>query len=65
MSRVKSINIHDGIDSTLWLLKTAVSKPKLNSSTKIVRLMVLFPTSGVLSGPLNQVFYEHITYLTP
>jgi len=55
-AEVKSINIHDGIDSTLVILGNRL-KPKLNyPKIEILRNYGSLPLVECYPGPLNQVF---------
>jgi signal transduction histidine kinase len=55
-AEVKSINIHDGIDSTLVILGSRL-KPKLNyPKIEILRNYGSLPLVECYPGPLNQVF---------
>jgi signal transduction histidine kinase len=55
-AEVKSINIHDGIDSTLVILGNRL-KPKLNyPQIEILRNYGSLPLVECYPGPLNQVF---------
>ncbi|MEG4799616.1 ATP-binding protein [Microcoleus sp. ARI1-B5] len=55
-AEVKSINIHDGIDSTLVILGNRL-KPKLNHpKIEILRNYGSLPLVECYPGPLNQVF---------